>query len=67
MNMKQLLVLETESKIREMRIKVVNDFLSYNSIINPALITEDDKMSIYAMLVIKAEKFRKKHLDKCFE
>ena len=67
MNMKRLLVLETESKIREMRIKVVNDFLSYNGIINPALITEDDKMSIYAMLVIKAEKFRKKHLDKCFE
>ena len=62
--MKELLVLQTESKIREMRLKVANDFL-LNSGINPALLTENDKMDIYSMLVIKAEKFKKKHLDKC--
>lgn len=64
--MKELLVLQTESKIREMRLEVANDYL-LNSGINPDLLTEDDKMSIYVMLTIKAEKFKKKHLDKCFE
>ena len=64
--MKELLVLQTESKIREMRLEVTNDFL-LNSGINPTLLTEDDKMNIYSMLVIKAEKFKKKYLDKCFE
>ena len=63
--MKELLVLQTESKIREMRLEVVNDYL-LNSGINPTLLTEDDKMSIYVMLTIKAEKFKKEHLDKCF-
>lgn len=64
--MKELLVLQTESKIRGMRIEVVNDYL-LNSGINPTLLTENDKMSIYSMLVIKAEKFKKEHIDKCFE
>ena len=64
--MKELLVLQTESKIREMRLEVANDYL-LNSGINPTLLTEDDKMSIYVMLTIKAEKFKKEHLDKCFE
>ena len=64
--MKELLVLQTESKIREMRLEVANDYL-LNSGINPDLLTEDDKMSIYVMLTIKAEKFKKKHLDKYFE
>ena len=64
--MKELLVLQTESKIREMRLEVANDYL-LNSGINPDLLTEDDKMSIYVMLTIKAEKFKKKHLDTCFE
>ena len=54
--MKELLVLQTESKIRKMRLEVTNDYL-LNSGINPDLLTEDDKMSIYAMLTIKAEKF----------
>ena len=64
--MKEMLVLKTESKIREMRLEVANDFL-LNSGINPTVLTEDDKMSIYSMLVIKAEKFKKENLDKCFE
>ena len=64
--MKELLVLQTESKIREMRLEVINDYL-LNSGINPDLLTEYDKMSIYVMLTIKAEKFKKKYLDKCFE
>ena len=62
----ELLVLKTESKSREMRLETANDFL-LNSGINPTLLTEDDKMSIYSMLVIKAEKIKKKNLDKCFE
>ena len=49
-----------------MRLEVANDFL-LNSGINPTVLTEDDKMSIYSMLVIKAEKFKKENLDKCFE
>ena len=64
--MKELLVLKTESKIREMRLEVANDFL-LNSGINPTVLTDDDKMSLYSMLVIKAEKFKKDNLDKCFE
>ena len=64
--MKELLVLQTESKIRERRLEVANDYL-LNSGINPTILTEDDKMSIYVMLTIKAEKFKKKQLDKCFE
>lgn len=61
--MKALLILETESKIREMRIEVTNDYLLNNGI-NPTLLTEDDKLSIYAMLIVKAEKYKKDHLDK---
>lgn len=66
MDMKEALVLKTESEIREARIEIVNSFLLSNGM-NFITMTEDDKMSIYAMLVIKAEKFKKKHLDKCFE
>ena len=61
--MKALLILETESKIREMRIEVVNDYLLNNGI-NPTLLTEDDKLSLYAMLIVKAERYKKDHLDK---
>ena len=46
-----------------MRIEVTNDYLLNNGI-NPTLLTEDDKLSIYAMLIVKAEKYKKDHLDK---
>lgn len=51
----ELRVLELENQIQEQRVKLVDDYL-LNSDINPKLCTLDDKMSIYAMLTIKAKK-----------
>jgi len=59
-----LKVLQLESEIKKMRIELVDQYL-LNSGINPVLCNEDDKMSIYAVLTIKAEKFKKENLDKC--
>lgn len=59
----QLRVLELESKISSMRFELVDDYL-LNSGINPSLLNENDKISIYTMLTIKAEKYKKEHLDK---
>lgn len=59
----ELRVLELENQIQEQRVKLVDDYL-LNSDINPKLCTLDDKMFIYAMLTIKAKKYKQNFLDK---
>lgn len=56
-------VLALEAQIEKMRLEVANDYL-INHDINCNLCSTEDKMQIYAMLVQKANKFKKKELDK---
>ena len=63
--MKELSVLYLEQEFREKRCQLVDDFL-LNQGINPRICSEEDKLSIYTLLLIKAENFKKKGIDKCF-
>ena len=63
--MKELSVLYLEQDFREKRCQLVDDFL-LNQGINPKICSEEDKLSIYTLLLIKAENFKKKGIDKCF-
>ena len=63
--MKELSILYLEQEFREKRCQLVDDFL-LNQGINPRIYSEEDKLSIYAILLIKAKNFKKKGIDKCF-
>lgn len=59
----ELRVLELENRIEKQKVELVNEYL-LSSGINPKLCTLDDKMSVYAMLTIKAKKYKQNFLDK---
>lgn len=64
--MKELSVLYLEQEIKEKRCQLVDIFL-LNQSINLKIYSEEDKLSIYTILLAKAEDFKKKGIDKCFE
>ena len=56
-------ILKLENEIKEKRLDTARKYC-YNNDMRADILTDDDLIAIYTMLVIKAENFKKKVVDK---